>query len=321
MKSHYQKHIIQTKNNKYLKLAFLLIFIPFLSRGQDPILPPTNLGITNLQDGNAPATGWYYMQYVQLYQTRESKNDLGSERASAPNVNSILAMQQIVHISYKNLFGGKLGFTVIAPIVGFTVTNNEFAGLITNPNPVGDVVVGPLIQWFNKKIFKMELNHRLEVDLGIPIGAYSYKYDINPGSNLYRLSAHHTFTLSPAENLSFSMRNHLNYFFRYRDSAVRSGMSYNFNYSAEYELFKNTYLEIAGYYLYQFEQDSNNGDHRYFQENFGISDTRERVFAVGTGFGHVTSSGLFIEVKALKESGAQNRVEGIRATLVLTYKI
>lgn len=80
-------------------------------------------------------------------------------------------------------------------------------------------------------------------------------------------------------------------------------------------------MEIAGYYLYQFEQDSNDGDHQYFQENFGISDTREKVFALGPGFGRITSSGLFIEIKALKEYGAKNRAEGIRATLVLTYRI
>lgn len=303
------------------KLMILLILIPILSWGQDPILPPTNLGITNLQDGSAPAPGWYYMQYVQVYQTNEAKNEMGNAIADAPHVNSILAMQQIVHISNKNLFGGKVGFTIIVPIVGLTATNNQETNLTTNPNPVGDIVVGPLIQWFNKKLFTLDYNHRFEIDLGIPTGANSAAYDLNPGSNLYRLSAHYTFTLAPTQNLSFSMRNHINYFFKYRDSPVQSGMSYNFNYSAEYKILKNTYIEIAGYYLRQFEQDSYNGNHQYYQGNFGISDTREKVFAVGPGLGYITPSGLFIEVKALKEYYAQNRAEGYRATLVLSYKL
>jgi hypothetical protein len=310
------------KNYK-LRYGYLLTLLlsAMVSWAQDPILPPTNLGITNLQDGNAPGTGWYYMQYVQMYQTDEVKNALGNTVVDAPHVNSILAMQQLVHISNKNLFGGKVGFTVIVPIVGLTATGNEQAGLTANPSPIGDIVVGPLIQWFNKKIFTMDLNHRFEIDLGLPTGAFSSSYNLNPGANLYRLAAHHTFTVTPTENLSFTMRNHINYFFKYRNSPVRSGMSYNFNYSAEYKIFKNAYVEMAGYYLHQFEQDSYDGDHDYYRENFAVADTREKVFAVGPGLGYITPSGLFIEVKALKEYAAQNRPEGYRATLVLSYKL
>jgi hypothetical protein len=310
-------------NNQILKFVCTMTFLlaPFLSWAQDPILPPTNLGITNLQDGNVPATGWYYMQYIQVYQTNTSKNALGRTITGAPKVNSILAMQQLVNISKIDFLSGKLGFTIIMPVVSLNVTNNQQAGLLTNPNPIGDLVVGPLVQWFNKKLFTMDINHRFEIDLGLPTGAMSSNYDINPGSNMYRLSAHHTLTVSPTQNLSFSMRNHINYFFEYRNSPVRSGISYNFNYSGEYKIMKNLYGEVAGYYLRQFEKDSFNGDHNYYRENFGISDTREKVFAIGPGVGYITPSGLFLEAKVLKEYGARNRAEGYRATLVLTYKL
>jgi hypothetical protein len=310
---------------KNLFISFFSALIICLSsqngRAQDPHLPPTNLGITNMQDGNAPGTGWYYMQYVQAYQAKTTKDGNGNVIADAPTISSILAMQQVVFISKSNFLGGNLGFTVIVPLVKISAVNSGGPTPSVNPNPFGDIVAGPLVQWFHRKLFGMDFSHRLEVDLGIPTGAYQSGYDINPGSHLYRVFPHYTFTLSPMKKLSFSMRHHLNYYFDEIGTKAKPGITYNFNYSAEYEIVHLLTVEIAGYYLSQLAQDSYNGDSHYYQQNYGIANTKERVFAYGPGIGYVSPAGLFIELKGMQETAVTNRTQGFRTTLVLAYKL
>ena len=101
----------------------------------------------------------------------------------------------------------------------------------------------------------------------------------------------------------------------------KAGAFYNANYSFEYEVLPRFRAEIAGYYLKQFAQDSKGGNSFFYQDTYGLTDTRERVLAVGPGLGYVTPTGLFIEVKNMWETSVQNRTQGYRATLVLAYKL
>jgi hypothetical protein len=299
----------------------LLALIPFASFSQDPHLPPGNLGLTNLQDGNPPSPGWYYLQYVQIDQPDKVKNGHGVIIDGAPRVSSLITLQQVVFISKKRFLGGNLGFTTILPLVKLSTNGTTGVAPSINPSPLGDLVTGPLVQWFNRKLFGMDYSHRLEVDVAVPTGGYHSTYDINPGARVWRVFPHYTFTLSPVKKLSFSMRHHLNYYFKGIGSDDRPGITYNFNYSAEYAVTRSIFVEAAGYYLNQLEQDAHSGDHNYFQRKYGITDTRERVFAYGPGVGFVFPSGLFLEVKAMKEAAVQNRSEGWRGTLALSYKL
>ena len=308
----------------YTKSAFILLLVVLCNqhaRAQVPPLPPGNLGLTNMQDGNAPGPGWYYMQYVQTYQANTTRDGNGDKIKNPAGISSVSALQQLVFISKMKIWGGNAGFTVIAPLVKVSAVSNSGPLPSINPNPFGDVVAGPLIQWFNKRLFGMKYGHRLEIDMGIPTGSFKSRYDINPGSHLFRVFPHYTLTLSPSDKLSFSMRHHLNYYFKEMGTGIRPGITYNFNYSGEYTVSHGLTVEIAGYYLTQLEQDSKDGDSHYFQRTYSILNTRERVFAYGPGLGWVTPSGLFIEVKGMQETAVRNRTEGFRATLVLSYKL
>jgi hypothetical protein len=302
-------------------LIFLALFAGLPAWAQDPHLPPTNLSITNMQDGNAPGPGWYYMQFVQAYQSNNFKNGTGQTVADAPQINSILAMQQLIFISKAKFLGGNLGYTTIVPLVKLSATGNNGVMPTINPNPLGDIITGPLIQWSNKKLWGMDYSHRLELDLGIPTGSYQQGYDVNPGAHIWRIFPHYTFTLSPTKKLSFSMRHHLTYYFDEIGTRAKPGITYNFNYSAEYTIVPGLTLEIAGYYLNQLQQDSYNGNNHYYQDTYHISNTKERVFAYGPGIGYVTPTGLFIELKGMQETSAINRSQGFRTTLAVAYKL
>ncbi|WP_299289408.1 transporter [uncultured Mucilaginibacter sp.] len=303
----------------YYAFAILLLLCKVVA-AQDPKLPATNLGLSNLQDGNPPGTGWYYQQYIQNYQTISNRGPSGAAIGNG-KVNSLLSMSQLIHIGKTKMAGGNLGFTVLLPVVRLSAENNRSQVPTVNPNPLGDIIAGPFVQWFNKKLLGMRYSHRLELDLVSPIGAYQSLYDVNPGAHLFSVVPHYTFTIFPSEKFSVSMRHHFNYYFNELGTRTKPGVSYNFNYSLEYALTSSLRVELAGYYLKQLAQDSENGDSHYYQEKFGISDTRERVFAYGPGIGYVTPSGLFIELKEMQEAAAKNRSEGFRTTLVLSYKL
>lgn len=312
----------ETSNMMTLMIRIVLLaMFPLASFSQDPHLPPGNLGLTNLQDGKPPSPGWYYLQYVQIDQPDKIRDGHGKTIDGALQVSSLIALQQVVFISKKHFLGGNAGFTTIVPLVKLSSNGTSGATPSINPSPLGDLVAGPLVQWFNRKLFGMAYSHRLEVDVAMPTGGYHSIYDINPGARVWRVFPHYTFTLSPVKKLSFSMRHHLNYYFKGIGTDDRPGITYNFNYSAEYAITRSIFVEAAGYYLNQLEQDTHDGDHSYFKHKYGIADTREEVFAYGPGVGFVFPAGLFIEIKAMKEAAAQNRSEGWRGTLALSYKL
>jgi hypothetical protein len=306
----------------YFKVVLLLAFTCcqfHQAFAQDPKLPSTNLGLSNLQDGAPPGTGWFLQQYIQNYRTRDNRGP-GGEKLNGSKVNSLLSVSQLVWISKIKAFDGNFGFTVLLPVVRLSASNASGNVPPVNPGAMGDIITGPFIQWFNKRLFNSKFSHRAELDIVIPAGAYNQTYAINPGSNLFAIAPHYTFTIFPAEKFSVSMRHMLTYNFEQIESRVKPGIFYNFNYSLEYAITPALKAEIAGYFLTQLKQDSNNGNHRYYQLVDHIADTREKVFAFGPGIGYVSPSGLSLELKNMWEERARNRPQGIRTTLVLAYK-
>jgi hypothetical protein len=190
-----------------------------------------------------------------------------------------------------------------------------------NPNPLGDLVFGTFIQWRNQRLFTRRYSHRLELDFIPPTGSHAGWYAINPGSHLYTITPHYTFTIFPTDKFSISMRHHFNYYFNQIGTGARPGFTYNFNYAVEYAIIPSFRVEVAGYYLRQLIQDSYHGDYHYYQENFGMSDTREQVFSFGLGLGYVTPIGVFIELKEMREVLSRNYSEGYRTTLLFTVKL
>jgi hypothetical protein len=89
------------------------------------------------------------------------------------------------------------------------------------------------------------------------------------------------------------------------------------NYSLEYAIFKTFRVGVIRYYPKQFIDDERRGDEKYFQEIFNVSNTRERVFAVGPSLRFVSPRGILFELKSAFEAAAINRPEGIRTTFRL----
>ncbi len=67
---------------------------------------------------------------------------------------------------------------------------------------------------------------------------------------------------------------------------LQPGQAFHFNYSFEYEFFKNFRGAVAGYYLKQLTDDEVNGN--------SVPDTKEQVFAIGPAVFWAASPNFFL---------------------------
>ena len=308
------------KQSAGLLASLLFIVLTENTSAQVPHLPATNLGLANIDDGITPGPGFYYVNFTQDYQGNSWKDGLGHNIPTNLRVNSYFTIHQFIYVSKVKVFSGYLTYTALIPIVRLSASDNSAPAPTVNPNVLGDIIFGPAIVWQNKHFLGMPLFHRAEVDLIIPTGAYSSRYEINPGAHLYTISAHYTFTCYLTKGFSISMRNHLDYNTKILGTEAKPGIFYHVNYSFAQTIYKNFRAEACGYYLSQVQQDSYNGDEHYYQEKYGIPDTRERVFAYGPGLSFLANSRLLIEGKAFVETAVKNREEGVKYALQLAYK-
>jgi anthranilate 1,2-dioxygenase (deaminating, decarboxylating) large subunit len=287
--------------------------------------PPLNLGLTDILDGALPGPGTYFTEYIQAYQSDGFKDHDGNTIPGDPQVATVLSMNQFVHVYKHKFLGGHLGADVLLPVVAISGSGSvgppgpTSPPVSTNPAVLGDLVVGPFLQWFDTKLLGRPFFQRLELDFILPTGQYDRKYLINPGSNLWSIEPYYAFTWFLTPELSTSWRIHYTYNTKNDDpfappgvTSVKPGQAFHFNYSFEYEFFKNFRGAVAGYYLKQITEDETNG--------VKGNGTKEQVFAVGPAVSWAASPNFFLGLKTQWESSAENRPEGNRTTFRMTYK-
>lgn len=305
----------------YLRLPLLNMYFIFLYSplsAQDPVVPSANLGLSNLHAGKSRPPGLYYTQYLQSYKSA-IRIDAGGQREHSGVIASILALQQITCISKSEFLGGYPGITLLATLT--KSSNEDLSGAKINPNVFGDLMAGPFLQWYDKTLFNLPFSHRIGVLAGFPTGAYSEQYAVNPGSHYFRIYPNYQFSISPADIFAISIKNNVYFYFNEIGKDSRPGVVYNLNYALEFTIKGPLILEAAGYYLGQLAEDAYKGNHSYFQNEYGLKTTKERVFAFGPGLGYITDTGFSIEAKVMWETEARNRAQGFRSTLVMTYRL
>ena len=280
-------------------------------------LPPLNLGLTDILDGGVPGVGTFFTEYVQAYQSDEFKDHDGNDIPGLPRVSYVLSMNQLVHVYKHKLLGAHLGVDVLLPVISISASSP----LTTNPGVLGDLTVGPFLQWLDTKLLGRPFVQRVELDFSMPTGQYGKEYALNPGSNLWVIEPYYAFTWFLTPQLSTSWRIHYTYSTENDDTSpgpfnggstkVTPGQAFHFNYSFEYELFKGFRGALAGYYLKQLTEDEgSSGD---------IPDSKEQVFAIGPAIHYFFSDKFSAGLKTQFETSTENRTEGNRTTLRFTY--
>ena len=108
---------------------------------------------------------------------------------------------------------------------------------------------------------------------------------------------------------------HGNYNTHIIGSGAKPGAFYNGSYSIDYSILPSVKIEAVSYFLTQLVHDSYDGNHHYYQDRYGIPDTKERVFACVPGLVYFSPKGVLFEGKVFFETGGQNRFVGTRTSL------
>jgi hypothetical protein len=299
-----------------LVAAVLMVTVP--ARGQ--ALPSVNLGLTSFLDGGPPAgPGFYYQQYLQYYTADTLTNANGDDTGAIDDLDVWASLNQFIYQSDQAvLFGGKWGVDVIVPIVGIDVQPGG-APLTDNGAGLGDVLIGPFIQWDpimgdQGPVFV----HRVEFQCIVPTGRYDNAETFNPGSGHFSFNPYWSATLWIHPRWTASVRAHYLWNDENDDpwvgsgaNTVQPGQAIHVNFASAYELLpKQLHVGINGYYLKQVTDAKVNG------VNAGM---REQVLGIGPGAVWHFSQDDHLFLNVYFETLAENRPEGMRFVLRWTH--
>ena len=273
--------------------------------------PNVNLGFTSFLDGAPPAgPGLYLSEYLQYY-TADHLNDEKGSKALDVDIDVWILMNQLIYQSDKELlFGGKWGLNVMLPVVGLDVGSNP-AGLEDNGTGLGDLLVGPYLQWDPIMGANGPLMvNRIELQTIFPTGKYDNDKALNPGSNHFSFNPYWAATvfLGPKATVSWRLHylwNDENDDFGPKSADLEAGEAVHANFTAAYEVLpKQLRLGINGYWFDQISDTEVNGAKQKSME--------EEVFAIGPGAVWHFSQDTHLFLNAYFETDAESRPEGER---------
>jgi len=278
-----------------------------------------NLGATSFLDGIPPAgPGFYFSEYVQYYTADKFAGPVPF--AKDAEASAWVSLSQFIYQSnQKVLFGGKWGLDVIVP-VAFLDADDRNGFLTDNGSGLGDVYVGPFLQWDpimgeQGPIFV----HRVEFQTIWPTGKYDNEKALNPGSNYFSFDPYWAFTWFALPKVEVSGRVHYLWNSENEDpfigsgavDSTQAGQAWHANFAASYEVLpKQLRVGVNGYYLKQFESSEVDGDK---------AGLKEEVFAVGPGALWSFSPDTHLFFNAYFETDTEARPEGERFYLRLVH--
>lgn len=291
-----------------LAFAFFLPAVPAGAFNQ----PPVNLGATTFLDGGPAVPGHYLLEYFRFIDGTHAKDKDGRTISGGASFTATVALNQYVYVSPVSVLGGNLGLDLLVPIVSADVKGGFGpAPLTANTGGLGDLVVGPLLQWNGTTLLGKPFFQRFELTAILPTGKYDKNFSVNPGSNLFTFNPYYSFTWLFAQGWETSWR--VLYAWHAENGAmlVQPGQILYANIALSKEVRPKLRLGVSGYALQQLTEDRVAGA--------AAVDSKERVFAAGPGLVYAPQ-GFLLMLSPHFEFGARNRFQGTRTTLQLLHK-
>jgi hypothetical protein len=313
--------------------ALLLGLLPAVAGAQQPgqLLPNVNLGFTSFLDGGPPAgPGFYFQEYIQYYTADRFQDSSGKKIGLLGDLDVVVSLNQFIYQSDQAIVpgGGRWGMDLIVPIVSISTEKGDIPLISSSHEGMGDVVIGPYIQWdpiMGKKgpIFM----HRIELQNIVPVGKYDNEKVLNPGANFYSFNPYWAATFFALPQWTITWRLHYLWNDKNRDpnrtlypldptapraDDTQAGEAIHVNFASEYEVLeKQLRIGINGYYLEQISQSKIDGK--------GVADWDERVLALGPGAIYSFSQNDHVFFNSYFETEANSRPEGMRFNFRWTH--
>lgn len=305
-----------------LRMGVCLLLLAMIAPAFAYMEPTVNLGLTSFVDGGPPAgPGFYFAEYLQYY-TADDFSDAKFPTTGA-DVDVWASLNQFIYQSNTPvLFNGKWGLDVIVPIVW--IDSAPDTSLPENANGVGDILVGPYLQWdpiMGEKgpIFM----HRIEFQMVFPSGSYDNAKVLNPGSNAFSFNPYWAGTYFITPQWTVSGRFHYLWngenddpFVGFGLDDVQAGEAVHANFATSYELIpKQLRVGLNGYW---FKQISATEGTTQAGNTFDLHDD-EMVFAIGPGALVSFSQNTHLFFNAYFETETDARPEGERFVARLVH--
>ena len=315
-----------------LAVFLLATTLPVVGAAQSPQpLPAVNLGFTSFLDGGPPAgPGFYFQQYFQYLYADDFMNKNGNKVPLLDNLHAFVSLSQGIYQSDQSipLIGGKWGVDLILPLVYLDVDPAPGSPLNSYGVGLGDLLVGPYIQWDPIMGDKGPIfMHRIELQNLLPVGGYDDDKVLNPGSNFYSFNPYWAATWFIMPQWKTSWR--LHYLWNAENDNplkritgpptgpwpgdTQAGQAIHLNFATSFEAIpKQLHVGINGYYLKQITDTKVDGN--------SIGGTREQVLGIGPGAVWHFSPNNHLFANFYFETAAENRPEGdIRLNLRWTH--
>ena len=318
---------MMTRISKMALIFSLFTSLLLIKSTQAYDLPGVNLGFTSFLDGAPPAgPGFYFSQYIQYWNADKFADNDGDRlfpSSANEDLSAWISLSQFIYQSDQELlFGGKWGVDLIIPYLSLDLdygTNNTSGFPEDNAGGLGDVVIGPYLQWDpimgeNGPVFM----HRFELQMILPTGKYDKNRELNPGSNFFSFNPYWAGTLFITPSVTASTRIHYLWnaknnnpnrnFTAIGANDTQAGHAIHLNFDMAYEVLpKQLRVGINSYYLKQISDTQVNGK--------DVGGRREQVFGIGPGAVYHCSQNDHIFFNYYFESLAENRPYGDRFNL------
>ncbi len=284
-------------------LSVLLISCSALAGGGDHY--PN--GAEDFLVGAAPPPGFYAIDYNYFYSAKDYRDDRGRVIDKGPLADFSLSVYsnvlRFIYVSKLKLLGANYTAHIFLPWVEL---NANAKGFHVHKKGMGDIIVDPFIlTWHGTYLHAL-----LAMDIYVPNGEYDKKRPVNIGKNFWTFEPILALTFLHPSGFSASVK--LMYDFNTtnndwinpktgRETSLKPGQEFHFDYALGYSPAKWIRLGIAGYFYQQTTDDEIDGKE--------VEHQRGRAFAVGPAV-KVNYKRFMLVVKGLKEFGVRNRPRG-----------
>jgi len=291
-----------------------------------------NLGFTNFLDGASPGPGMYWTEYFQIIHATDL-NDVPFPLSDDVELDAFVNLNQFIYQSDVTFLGANPGIDIILPLVDVDVEHYLADGVtpgLTGEDGVGDILIGPFLQWGPKMIFNRPFFQRVELQVTAPTGENTKHNLLNPGADVWTINPYYAFTYFITPKLTTSWRIHYLWSSENNNATVlfpgvdvQAGQAIHLNYAMAYQFTNSLRLGVAGYYLKQLEDSDLDGTDALPPPLKALADDldgKEEVFSIGPGLVWHINKDLTLMGAMNWETMSDFRPEGVRTTLRLIWK-